>query len=201
MPNKKLISNFSAMEDNDTLTYDTRSISKVFKNLFSSSAKSLLVKLPNPPDKYNLESVINYYSSFTIANDFSLNKTSENKVLKIILKIEISKAAGIDKLSGWFLRDAAEILSRIICEIWNLSISRGVFPDACKIAKLKPIYKKGKKTDPSNYRPISLLPVISKVIERIVHDQTNKFSQRIIFCIISILDSDQITQQICVWHI
>ena len=100
MPNKKLISNFSAMEDNDTLTYDTRSISKVFKNLFSSSAKSLLVKLPNPPDKYNLESVINYYSSFAIADDFSLNKTSENKVLKIILKIEISKAAGIDKLSG-----------------------------------------------------------------------------------------------------
>ena len=49
------------------------------------------------------------------------------------------------------------------------------FSDACKIAKLKPIYKKGKKTDPSNYIPISLLPIISKVIERIVHDQRNKF--------------------------
>ena len=57
----------------------------------------------------------------------------------------------------------------------NLSISRGVFPDTCRVSKLKPIYKKGKKTDPSNYRPISLLPIISKVIERIVHDQTNKF--------------------------
>ena len=102
MPNKTLISSFNAMEDNDTLTYDTRSISKVFKN-FSSLAESLLIKLLNPPDKYNLESVINYYSSFTIADDFSLNKTSENKVLKIILKIEISKAAGIDKLSGRFL--------------------------------------------------------------------------------------------------
>ena len=91
--------------------------------------------------------------------------------------------AGIDKLSGRFLRDAAEILLRIICEIWNLSISRGVFPDAWKIAKLKPIYKKGKKTDPSNYRPISLLPIISKVIERIVHDQTNEFlSENNILC-------------------
>ena len=49
------------------------------------------------------------------------------------------------------------------------------FSDACKIAKLKPIYKKGKNTDPSNYRHISLLPIISKVIERIVHDQRNKF--------------------------
>ena len=81
MPNKTLISNFSAMEDND---YDTLSISKVFKTFFSSLAKSLLIKLPNPPDTYNLEFVINYYSSFTIADHFSLNKTSENKVLKII---------------------------------------------------------------------------------------------------------------------
>ena len=104
-----------------------------------------------------------------------MNKLSENKVLKIIKKIDISKAAGIGKPSGQFLRDADEILSRPICEICNLSISRGVFLDACKIANLKPIYKKGKKTVPSNYRPISLLPIISKVIERIVHDQAIKF--------------------------
>ena len=142
MPNKTLISNFNAMEDNDTLTYDTRTISKVFKNFLSSLAEFLLIKLPSPSDKYNLESVVNYYSSFTIADDFSLNKISENKVLKRILKIEMSKAVGIDKLSGRFLRDAAEILSRPICEICNLSITRGVFPDACKIEKLKPIHTK-----------------------------------------------------------
>ena len=81
MPNKTLISNINAMQDNDTLTC---SISTVFKNFFSSLAESLLIKLPNPPDKYNLESVINYYSSSTIIDDFYLNKTSENKVLKII---------------------------------------------------------------------------------------------------------------------
>ena len=113
----------------------------------SSLAESLLIKLPNPPDKYNLESVINYYSSLQLQMIF-VWKTSENKVLKTILKIEISKAASIDKLSGQFLRDAAEILSRLICAICNLSISHGVFPDACKITKLKPIYKKGKKTRP-----------------------------------------------------
>ena len=60
----------------------------------------------------------------------------------------MSQAACIDKLSGRFFRDAAEILSRPICEICNLSISRGVFTDACKIAKLKSIYKKGKKDRP-----------------------------------------------------
>ena len=61
-----------------------------------------------------------------------------------------------------------------ICKICNLSIFRGVFPDACKVEKLKPIYNQAKKTD-SNYRPITLLPIMSKVNERIVHDQTNKF--------------------------
>ena len=117
MPNKTLISNFRAIKDNNILTYDTRSISTVFKNFVSSLAGSLLIKLPNTPDKYNLESVINYYSSFTIADNFCLNKTSENKVLKIIKEIEISKAASMNKLSGQFLRDAAEILSHPICEM------------------------------------------------------------------------------------
>ena len=102
------------------MTYGTRSISTVFKNFFSNLAESFLIKLPKPPDKYNLESVINYYSSLTITDGFCLNKTLENKVLKIILKIEISKTASIDRFSEHFLRDGAEILSKPISEICNL---------------------------------------------------------------------------------
>ena len=75
MPNKTLILKFNAMEDNDTLTYDTRSISTVFKNFILTLAESLLTKLQNPPDKHNLESVINYYSSFIVTNYFCLIKT------------------------------------------------------------------------------------------------------------------------------
>ena len=84
MTNKTLISNFSAMEDYETLTYDTFSISTVLKNFFSNLAEYLVIKLPNPTDKFNLQSVKIYYYSFTIINDFCLNRTSENKVLKII---------------------------------------------------------------------------------------------------------------------
>ena len=80
MANKMVISNFNAIEENDTLTYDTSSISKNFLNFFSNLAKSLLIKLPNPPDKYNLQSVIRYYSSFRISDDFYLSNTSEEKV-------------------------------------------------------------------------------------------------------------------------
>ena len=118
MPNKTIISNFNAMKDNDTLTYDTRSISTVIKKFFSNLAESLLTKLQNPLDKYNLESVINYYSSFTITDDFCLNKTSEDKVLKMIKKSRSPKLFG--KLFGRFLHDEAEVLSRPLSEICNL---------------------------------------------------------------------------------
>ena len=107
MPKRTVISNFNAIEENDTLTYDTRSISKIFKNFFSNLAKSLLIKLPNPPDKYNLQSVLRYYSSFTISDYFCLSNTSEEKVLKIMTNIESSKAAGVDERSGRFLKDGA----------------------------------------------------------------------------------------------
>ena len=55
------------------------------------------------------------------------------------------------------------------------SIKYSTFPNDCKIAKLKPLFKRGSKTDPKNYHPISLLPLISKIIEKIIHDQTQNF--------------------------
>ena len=89
--------------------------------------------------------------------------------------IKSSKPAGIDQFSEKFLKDIADILAKPVSAPCNLSISREVFPSAYKVAKLKPTFKKGKKTDPSDYRLISFLPVISKIIEKVVHDQTNDF--------------------------
>ena len=120
MPNKTVISNFNAIEENDALIYDTRSISKNFINFFSNLVKSLLIKLPYPPEKYNLQSVIRYYSIFTMSVDFCLSNTSEEKVLKIMTNIESSKGAGVDKLFGRFLKDGANILAKPISELCNL---------------------------------------------------------------------------------
>ena len=49
------------------------------------------------------------------------------------------------------------------------------FSNDCKTAKLKPLFKKGSRTAPKNYRPISLLPLISKIIEKVIHDQMQKY--------------------------
>ena len=86
-----------------------------------------------------------------------------------------NKAAGLDNLSGKFLKDGATILAKPLSQICNLSIKYSTFPNDCKIAKLKPSFKRGSKTDPKNYRPISLLPLISKIIEKIIHNQTQNF--------------------------
>ena len=76
MPNKTVISNFNAIEESNTLTFDTRSFSKIFKNFFSNLVKSLLINLPKPPDAYNLKSIIQYYSSFSTTTDFCLIGTT-----------------------------------------------------------------------------------------------------------------------------
>ena len=83
MPNKTVTSNFNTIEEDNTLTYDTRSISKIFKDFFSNLAESLLIKLPKP-DQYDLQSVIQYYSSFAVTTDFCLVGTAEKQVLKIV---------------------------------------------------------------------------------------------------------------------
>ena len=165
MPKRMLISNVSAIEKKDTSTYGTRLISKLFKNFFLNLAKSLLIKLANPSDKYNLQSVLSYYSSFTISDYFCLSNTPEEKVLKIMRNIESSKSVGVGKLSGRFLKDGVNILEKTISAICNLSVSQGVYQSACKVAKLKHIFKTRKNTNLSNQRPISLFPSISKTLK------------------------------------
>ena len=93
----------------------------------------------------------------------------------ILLSLDTSKAAGIDQIPAEFLRDGAEVLALPLGNIINLSIKLSTFPEECKIAKLKPIFKKGARTDPKNYRPISLLPLVSKIIEKSIHFQIEDF--------------------------
>ena len=69
----------------------------------------------------------------------------------LLKNCETNKAAGIDDLSGRFSKDAADILTKPITQIWNLSTKFSHFPKDFKVAKLKPLYKKGIKTDPEKF--------------------------------------------------
>ena len=96
---------------------------------------------------------------------FLIKNTSDEKNFQIMQNIEISKATIIDKLSRRLLKDGAEVTVKPISEMWNLLATHEMFPNSCKLAKLKPSFKKSKKVVLSNYRLISLLPLISKTIE------------------------------------
>ena len=109
------------------------------------------------------------------SSKFKFNFISEETVLKLLKDLDENEAAGLDNLSGKFLKDGATVLAKPISQICNLSIRYSIFPSDCKIAKLKPLFKKGSKTAPKNYRPISLLPLVSKIIEKVIHDQTQSF--------------------------
>ena len=103
-------------------------------------------------------------------------QTIQTRYISDLLKnCDINKAAGIDDLSDRFLKDGADILTIPITQISNLFIKCSHFRKDCKVAKLKLLYKKGTKTDPKNYRLISLLPIVSKIIEKVIPDQTMNY--------------------------
>ena len=77
----------------------------------------------------------------------------------------------MDQISATFLRDGAVVLALLMRNIINLSVKLSTFPEECKIVELKPIFNKGARTDPKNYRPISLLLLVSKIIEKSIHFQ------------------------------
>ena len=96
-------------------------------------------------------------------------------MLKLFKNVKATKAAGNGQISGKFLKDWALILANPISELCYLSVTFESFPDVCKIAKVKPLFEKGSKTNPSNYRPISLLPLLSTVSEIVALHHTKYF--------------------------
>ena len=165
----------SALRANKTVQHVKNLVLGGSKDYYSGLVGSLLKKLPKSPNKFALNTVFQHYKGIIQSDSFNLATVSENTTLTILKNTNVSKPAGLDSLSGRFLKDGAEVLAKPITDLCNLSITSGKIPDSRKIAKLKPIYKKGSLTEASNYRPISLLPLISKVIEKVIHDQTSTF--------------------------
>ena len=90
-------------------------------------------------------------------------------------KIKTSKGSGVDGISSFFLKLALPAIENSLALIFNLSIQTGVFPDSWKTAMVTPIFKDGEKAIKSNYRSISVLPVISKLFEKLVSNQLYQY--------------------------
>ena len=101
--------------------------------------------------------------------------TNTSEIFEICKSLKNSKAEGHDGISNIFIKFFSPILSEVLASLINRSMMSGVFPDIFKIAKVCPIHKSGSKQNPGNYRPISVLPSLSKVIEKTLHKRLVNF--------------------------
>ncbi|PFX17369.1 putative RNA-directed DNA polymerase from transposon BS [Stylophora pistillata] len=106
---------------------------------------------------------------------FSIEEVNEKFVCDELKRIKSKKSTGLDGMSARLLKDAAPVIVKPITYIINLTISTGEIPPELKEAKVTPIFKNGKRNEESNYRLISVLPLVSKIMERAIQVQLVKF--------------------------
>ena len=151
--------------DNERIT-ESESIAQKLNAYFTSIADILN---DNDIDVPNLDTeIISNFVDNKVPNDvfFNIPYISTEQVHSYINKLECSKATGLDGIGPRIIKTAASAISSSIAMLINKSIETGTFPAQLKQAKVLPIFKGGDRSDPSNYRPISILPTVSKIFEK-----------------------------------
>lgn len=110
-----------------------------------------------------------------LSNTFFFSPVTSDEVKSIVVSLKNKKSSGIDNISTKILKSAISSISEHLAHLINLSVTSGKFPCSLKAAMVIPIYKKNDPEDISNYRPISILSVFSKVTEKIVYNRIYEF--------------------------
>jgi hypothetical protein len=154
------------VQNDRTETTDPKEISNIFNSFFVSVGAKLASKFSSDTTKINP----------TVSRDtFRWAPIETNSVEKKIQSLKKNKATGLDGIGSRLLKAASPVLSIYLTSIFNSSLSTGYVPKCWKTKRVSPIHKNGSKTDPNNYRPISILPIPMKIFEKLVHDQISSF--------------------------
>jgi len=144
---------------------DPDEIAKAFKGHFETCAVDLANNLPNgSPDLSKIEE----------GDNWTFEKTGSVEIIKIIKELETKNSSGHDLLSNRMIKKEMSWFATILPSLINSSMEEGIFPNVLKQATVIPVFKKGEKDNMNNYRPISLLPVMSKVFEKVINTRITK---------------------------
>ena len=111
-------------------------------------------------------------------NVFKFSKVSPIYIEKLLSNLNRKKSTGLDEIPPSMLKDCSSVIAVPLATIINLSMSTGVYPTDWKRSKLIPVYKSGSNNDIENYRPISVIPAISKIAEKVIHSQLSSYFEK-----------------------
>ena len=167
--NKKMPTEEIFLNEDGLIITDQRRVASSFNRFFTNVADNLLSDIGETNSKYQ------DYLKNPNEHSIFLREVDFGEVYKIVTDLDITKSGDIYGISPRFLQLGASEMSKNLTAIFNKSLSLGKFPEKLKIAQVIPIFKSGSRQDPGNYRPISLLPIIGKVFEKIVHARVYSF--------------------------
>ena len=166
--NKKSTIKCSKFTHNGRDVTDDRNIANYFNQYFANIGPNLAKTIPNSSSTH--ETFLNHPCD----NSIFLQPVTENEISAIIKALK-NGSPGFDDICAKPIKYTSEIIAIPLRYICQLSLIEGCFPNELKIAKIIPLYINGEKSQFNNYRPISLLPLFSKILERLVYDRLYAF--------------------------
>ena len=155
--------------DKDISITDPFQIANTFNSYFSSIAETLQKKIHSSHIHFTR------YLKNPNVNSLFISPTDNTEVYNLILNLKNGKASGPNSIPTIVLKQLNSEISIILGNLFNLSFSTGVFPNILKTSSVLPLFKKGSKLICENYRPISLLSNISKLLEKLMYSRLYSF--------------------------
>ena len=102
----------------------------------------------------------------SVTGNFTFKSETEENIVKLIDRLKCNVAVGCDNINVRLVKDSKHTIAKLLKQLVNISFKTSTFPDSMKKAIVRAIHKKGETEQPGNYRPLSILPIISKIFER-----------------------------------
>lgn len=165
--NKHLVKNFKLNHNNKTIS-DPQKISELFNDHFINIGEHLSSKIQKKVNPFLNKIPLNNKTIF-------LNPISEDEILSIVNSLNNSNSCGYDKISIKTIKSLSVSIIPSLCNLFNQCLIKGHFPEIFKKSIVTPVYKNGNKEELNNYRPISIISNLGKILEKIISQRLQSF--------------------------